>query len=480
MRLGTLALLFALALGGVARAQPPYAISRITSMDKLWAQLNQAFAGVQTPACNNAAGDGALIQAAVATGGRVHIVGQCLLDQPVTFTTAGQEFYGDDRTTSVLNVASILTTGALILPNASGFPTLSGVAGPNIHDIGISFAQANSSTRAGLTAFTPAIYAQNAGRFKLTKLRITNAMVGVDARSATGGFTADDVEVSAMSAAFLLDVIGDSVKLSHIHIWPFGILGTGCGLAPASATGECLLYAQTNLGCTPETTSGTDGPIGVWSGLMSDLHWSESLVLVGQGACFVTTTGITVGDIAGVSFDTYSGIINQTGNLRVTGGYFFLVNDNYQAILQSGGSIQASNIFFETLGAGSAASFENLGGSMMLTNLYANVGTVDQMLIQADTAGFLEVRGLQILTSGSPTLTVAKVCVACFVSGPAAIITGVQPLSAVTAGTLIKVGVDNYHRIIGNGLLGGWANSCPAITHAVYANNGTAAVATCN
>lgn len=441
--------------------------------------------------CLNTFGDGALIQAAVNTGRSVHVIGPCDLDSSITFSASypGQELYGDDRTTTVLNVSSVLTTGAIIFPDQTAQPVLNGTAGPHIHDIGISFSQANSATRAGLTAFTPAVYAQGAGRFKLERIRVTNAMVGVDARNAQSGYKIDDLEVSCMEVCVWNDGAADTQDISHVHIYPFGILGSGCGGVIASATGECNLYAQPNYSCTPESTTGSDGPIGIWSGRGDDFRISHSLILIGQGVCFEASTaepntGSTFGSLDDVSFDSYDGILINSGIIRGAVVYFTQIDTHSYAVAQGGGSLQFSATWEtnSTDGSGNIAPFTLLGGNLLIDNLYANMGVSDLTIIQADAvaAGSLMLNGFQLSTATAQTFTHAKICIGCTTPGITAIITGVQPLNTITSGTLINIAVDGYHRVIGNSLNTGWANICPAVTHAVYADNGTASVATCN
>jgi hypothetical protein len=432
--------------------------------------------------CNNAAGDGELIQAALNMGYRTRLVGQCHLDSNIMVGTA-QEFYGEDRTAAVLNVSTVLTTGAVIF--AATAAGLAGEAGPNMHDIGISFAQNNATTRAGLIAFTPAIYAEGSSRWRLHNVRITNAMIGVDARNDGGGFTIDNLEVSCMEVCIWDDGAADTQDISHIHIWPFGILGTNCGQAASAATGECQLYARGNYGCGPEGASGSHGPIGILTGRADDFRLSHSLILIGQSLCVQASTaepiqGTTFGSVTDVGFDTYNGIAISAGQLTVANSYFTQISNGNYAVSQSGGSLQLSNIREAQGNGGGLSPFTLLGGSLMISNLYADMNAADVPVVSASQPATLQINGLQISTAPGLTFNEPKIQINAAVAGVNAIITGVQPLTAIASGTLIDIRADGYHRVIGNGLQAGWVNSCPPAIHAVYANNGSSTAAACN
>jgi len=435
--------------------------------------------------CTNTASDSAALQAAVNMGYRVRVVGQCDQTAPLAFSAShpGQELYGDDRTTSVLKVSTVLTPGAVVFnATAAG---LAGEAGPNMHDIGISFAQNNAATRADLIAFTPAIYAEGSSRWRLQNVRITNAMIGVDARNDGGGFTIDNLEVSCMEVCIWDDGAADTQDISHIHIWPFGILGTNCGQAASAATGECQLYARGNYGCDPESASGSHGPIGILTGRADDFRLSHSLILIGQSLCVQASTaepiqGTTFGSVTDVGFDTYNGIAISAGQLTVANSYFTQISNNNYAVSQSGGSLQLSNVREAQGNGGGLSPFTLLGGSLMISNLYADMNAADVPVVSASQPATLQINGLQISTAPGLTFNEPKIQINAAVAGVNAIITGVQPLTAIASGTLIDIRADGYHRVIGNGLQAGWVNSCPPAIHAVYANNGSSSAATCN
>lgn len=422
--------------------------------------------------CLNAAGDGAIIQTAVSTGKTVHIVGPCDLDSSVTFTTPGQKVHGDGRTVTVLNISTILTTGALILNT--------GEPGPEIDDIGIAFSQPNVSVRSGLTAYTPAIYATSANRFKLYRDRISAAMIGINGTNGMAGAVISDLELSAFSIGIDIDQSADSVVIDKLHLWPFG-----SGATMLTSNQQSIINAPNgvNTTCTPETTSGTAGAIGIYSGRMDDLAISNSLFLTGEALCTYTGTatlaGPTFGTITNTGFDTNGGINMQSGQLSMGGGvYFSLASDSYVSLDVAGGNLQCASCNFQQ-GAGFASSLPiiivNGSGVFSCSACYANIGAADTEVLEA-SAGAVSADGFQLAstlaTQSNPKFAISGTAIAN--------LRGIMPLNAVTSANLINIAVDNYHNVTGNGLNTGWHNACAAVTHATYANNGSGSASTCN
>jgi hypothetical protein len=266
-----------------------------------------AIAGGSTTASYACTGssDTSGINTAIATGKPVHLTGaSCAVSSDLTFTKPGQLLYCDGRTVTTINAsasAAGFTHGVLY------FNT--GEPGPTIYGCGIGFpSQVNTGTRTSLTNYPPAIYARSTPRFRILRSRITVAMVGVDMRGNSGGALIDDLEISCLSVCVWIDGSLDSVRISNMHNWPFGF------------TSAQLTLSQTpNANCTPETTSGVDGPIGLYSGRMDDLHLENPLFLVGMSLCFkqgvgnITGTpwldGVTFGSITGAGFDSNQGIV---------------------------------------------------------------------------------------------------------------------------------------------------------------------------
>lgn len=424
--------------------------------------------------CANAAGDGAIIQSAVAIGYPTHIAGPCDLDSPITLSTPGQVVYGDGRTITALNVSTVLTGGAFVCNT--------GEPGPEIHDLGIIYAQANTAVRGDLVPFTPAFECPNTPRMKLVRVRIGAAMTGIDWTGNSGGSVAEDVECSAMTVCIDIDGAEDSMILHDIQVWPFNMPTGATGCATATATGLCVIWNQPNPQCDMETTSGSYGPIGVYVGRGDDVKLSDSKEVVGQSVCVIgSDLGNANMQITDNAFDTFSGLIfNQPaftgfepGSVTVDDSYFNLITGDYQAIALSAGNLQVSPArFLQQTGSNIVPVIDVTGGTLVLGNFFAELGDADVSFLWADTAGNVSLsNGLIDTQVTSPVNNL--IVIGGRVPGPTAEIEGVSPLSSVSSGTFINIVQDGYHRIIGNGLETGWSDICPSATHGVYANNGT-------
>lgn len=266
-----------------------------------------AAAAGQTNYVCTGSGDATGINTALATSKTVHLVGAiCQISSDLIFTTPGQIMYCEGRTITIIEAvasAAGFTNGLLF------FNT--GEPGPIIRDCGISFPlQVDTATRASLTNYPPAIFAQNTPRFKLERDRISIAMVGVDMRGNSGGSIIDDLEISCLSVCIWVDGAQDTVRLNNIHNWPFSL----------TANQQTLAFTI-NGACAPQTTSGTSGAIGLWSGRADDLKISNALWLVGTMNCFQPswgnrsgtpwTDGNTFGTITGGGYDTFLGIVDN-------------------------------------------------------------------------------------------------------------------------------------------------------------------------
>jgi len=420
--------------------------------------------------CANRSGDGATIQAAVDSGSTVHIVGHCHLDSSVWFRTPGQMIHGDGRTITVMHVTNILPIGAFVFATAE--------TGPIISDIGLVFFQPDTSVRPGLVDYTPAIYAENTPRFKLERLRITDAMVGIDASGNSGGAVIDDLEESAFSIGILIDGSEDTIRIHNWHFFPFVITEKQRNIWNAPL---CVYPAKK---CAPQSTAGTGGPIGLYSGRMDDLDLSDSLFLVGQSIVFFEgISGGTFGSISNTAFDTYSGITEFSGQVTVSSSYFSLADSQHQAIYVAGGLLQCSSCrFLSANNFDQLAVVDQTGGNLVLSNVFMQAGSADPIFIRINGGGTLSITTLQFY-SAMATPRNPKFCFGCDAGGEIVLASGISPdhYSAIKSGVMMHVGFDGYLRLIGNNLFTGWHNVCPSTAvHALYANNGTRTTTSCN
>lgn len=172
--------------------------------------------------------------------------------------------------------------------------------GGEVRDLAILFTQPDVSRRDALLSYPPAIRAQAVPRFKLSRLRIERARVGVDLRGNSGGATIDDLEISAFDHAIWIDGSLDSVKISKLHVWPFGVTKAQRGVYDDAANE------------------------GMRVGRCDDLHLTDSLFLGLRRATvfYRSDLGITIGTLMNVTFDSCGGLVCQQANLRVIGCTF--------------------------------------------------------------------------------------------------------------------------------------------------------------
>ncbi|WP_245258072.1 glycoside hydrolase family 55 protein [Rhodomicrobium vannielii] len=174
--------------------------------------------------------------------------------------------------------------------------------GGEVRDLTISFAQPDAGERAVLLPYPPAIRAQATPRFKLSRLRVERARIGLDMRGNSGGATIDDLEISAFDRAVWIDGALDSVKISKLHVWPFGITQAQRAIYD-DAVNEGLRIARCD-----------------------DLHLSDSIIFgLRKAAIFHRSdAGDAFGTISSVDFDHCGGLICEAANLRVVGCLFTL------------------------------------------------------------------------------------------------------------------------------------------------------------
>jgi hypothetical protein len=213
----------------------------------------------------------------------------------------------------------------------------------SVEHLSILFDQPDTTVRASMTAYVPAIYAQGIARFRVQHVQIALAWDGIDMR---GNCTAEinDLEMSHFNSGIQIDGSLDSIRIAHLHVWPFS--------------------------CTANQTvaMGDEANIGLKVGRADGLHLSNSLFLCGTAISTfpsIVTTGNCLFHITNCQFDTWSGIVFGAGNIRIGECLFTtLTAFGYQALRVTapvaGGSLLLSNCFFLT-DAGTLVDVEILG-----------------------------------------------------------------------------------------------------------------------
>ena len=205
----------------------------------------------------------------------------------------------------------------------------------SVENLQITFDQPDTSNRALLTHFVPAIYAQAVSRFRVQHVRIVRCWDGIDMRQNSNA-EINDLEISHFNNSIHIDGALDSSRIAHLHDWVFG-----CSANQIIAVGNPL-------------------NIGIKVGRCDGLHLSNSLFLCGQGVH--TFPGVMVPGPGNVhmtncQFDTWSGLRSDDGYVQISDSLFSTrTAGGYQAITMTpggnGNSVMISNCQILTDGGG--------------------------------------------------------------------------------------------------------------------------------
>lgn len=410
--------------------------------------------------CNNAAGDGAKIQAAANTGITVWMHGPCNFDQTVTLISPGQVITGDNRITTDLRQSAVLG-GATFICNT-------GEPGPTFQNFQISYTQPDSTNRAAYTAYGPAFSCQNTPRTQFKNIRIVRGMIGIDMRGNSGGTVIDGFEDGTFTASVLIDGALDTVRINNWQAFPLSMTAN-----------QQSVFFQGQSDCT----IGGGGNLGVVVGRMDDLKITSWLTIKGGwGACFFHGTGgpggvswaagNTFTTISQPDFDTYAGIYlnqpasgGQSGIVQVSNPIFTLAQNstNQNAVKVIDGRLLINNGSFQQGNPGAVPVIDcsNSLAEITITNSIFIFGGADTAAINCNGVGggTMTFANNTIDAGTAGTLTRPKIeCGSNFVCN----ITGNKPRAALTSATLVQIDVDVAgHVIKNNSLQGGWSNAFP-------------------
>jgi hypothetical protein len=389
----------------------------------------------------------AAIQTALNTGQTVYLPAPAVgyrLGAPITFSAAtGQKMYGDGQHRPTLLVDSGFQQGA------SGVVVCEVATAPELRDFEIDFAQPDTSSRAALSNYPPAIYAQGVARAKFHDLRIQNATIGLDLRGNAGGSEIVGIDLSAYSYGVMIDGAQDTIKIHRLH-------NVSIGMTP----NQMQIFAD-------------PGTIGLWVGRADALQVSNSTFLAGMGVRLLNNgNGAANAHFAGCGFDSHNGINLTAGTVSVAGGYFS-TDLNYRAINITGWGVLhvagahffISNLLYGTPSYPAVSGNPNIyvGGDARLTLSACglddgNSGT-DRTFIynEANVNAFTTVTGCEFqrapMTYANPTIHAA--------GGRVTLIGNTQDdIGPNGNGTFIQVDQDNNNVAIGNSA-NGWAMSFP-------------------
>jgi hypothetical protein len=260
----------------------------------------------------------------------------------------GRHLYGDGRRCTLITVPSDSTA------TLGTFAFLGADPGPELEDFTIRFEQPNSSDPAALIHYKPAIYAFAAPRSRISRMRIELAWDGIDLKGNAGAVVIDDLELSMFNIGIDINGSLDSIKVSKLHIWPFGTLN-----------GE--MY--------PDQRIAYANAIGIKSGRNDDFHLSDSLIFSLIRALYFYNfidndrdkRGFTFGQLTNVDLDDRGGIhIVDDARIMVSAATFTMGQTDSRFIYMTGGtlSLDATRFVCNVKPASAAGFVEIIGGTL--------------------------------------------------------------------------------------------------------------------
>ncbi|MGH9338118.1 MAG: glycosyl hydrolase family 28-related protein [Acidobacteriota bacterium] len=179
-----------------------------------------------TPDCTNAIRQ-AIIAAAASGNAGTKVVyfpnGLYRVTSAIDLTSYGAgakdiRLQGVNRSQSIIYINSTWTSGATYL-----FRFYQGEQSNEMSNLAIAYEQPDTSNRSQLTNYGAAIKLDNATRWKIENVQIMKAWTAVDCNGNCGGGAIDDLEISSFLNGIYINGALDTIKISRLHIWPFGM-----------------------------------------------------------------------------------------------------------------------------------------------------------------------------------------------------------------------------------------------------------------
>lgn len=148
-----------------------------------------------------------------------------------------QCMFGDGRMKSRFVIKSDFNLSALgVIRMAAGEPS------SELYDVGFFFDQptAVGTTRADLIQYPPAIYARDAARFIIDRIRIERGWDGIDWRNNSGGAKFGFLEFGCFNKGMQADGALDWCSIDRYHFWPFGMGSSSSALGVIFRDGSTI------------------------------------------------------------------------------------------------------------------------------------------------------------------------------------------------------------------------------------------------
>jgi hypothetical protein len=327
-------------------------------------------------------------QNAIATGKTVYVpTGTYKVIDMITLQS-GQQMRGDGMSKSTISVDAasfnMSALGVVRFANNS--------ASVGLFDIAISFVQPDVSSRASVNQYPPAIYAVNATRFNIDRVRISSAWDGINATGNTGGSFVGDLDIGALNKGITMDGALDFVNIEALECWPFGMSATtnlypsvysdGSTVCAELGQVDGLSIGSIDLFLTKLVFAGTSSGIParisrVGLDVTASMEFSSAqAVMIGQiystkGAtdpptATVSNGRISINDFEGFSSSTNGDFVVTGGELRLNGGRFTYGHLSTPVVSVSGaGKAYVRNVVFvdQNTGARSVSPIVQTGAS---------------------------------------------------------------------------------------------------------------------
>ena len=360
--------------------------------------------------------------------------GTYLIDDAVSIGL-GKRLYGTGRRKTILHMPSTFNASALGALAFTG-----GADAGEISDLSIIQDQPDSVTP---TAYPPCIYAQGAARFSLHRLRLPAVYVGIDMKGNAGGAVLDDIELSPLSIGIDIDGSLDTVKISKLHLWPFG--GVGSGLLTAN---QRTAY---------------DAAYGVKSARCDGLSISDSLFYEMANALYMynSANGSTIAQMSNSGFDGDGGMkMLTTGSMQMVGGYFTNSSGAGNWLNMTGGDIVLSGVrLIANATFTGNGGIDASGGSLSLTGCYFKSGALDVTHVYASGATTVNIAGGIMVRAGSGSYVKPTIRYAGTSTGS---VSGVYaPKRTSGTGVFVQIDADTGVNVSGNNALA-WSMSTPS------------------
>lgn len=201
-------------------------LSDVTGASGAWVRQYNGYADVSWfgASLDNVTDDTAAFNGALTMADRVWFEGDAYITDMITVRNHKQ-FVGTSIADSRLQIKSDFNLAAEAVVKM-GTSENTGI----IDKIGIAFEQPDSTVRADMIQYPPAVGHADIPRVRIGHIRITRGWDGIDASGNAGGATYDWIECGCLNVGLRIDGALDTMNIGRFRFWPFGMSSpTGVG-----------------------------------------------------------------------------------------------------------------------------------------------------------------------------------------------------------------------------------------------------------